>query len=194
MAGPIGTPMATPLPTVLVDDDATGESKFVTRNVEIQGYLEQKITNTSLNITDADIRHGARTVYLSAIAGVPTSGTAAPNTATDFFWNSTGVATIVLNLPFDANRRIATVNMYGRANATNSWTFQLYKFNMTTGVATQLGTTQTSTITASPSTLTVTGLTETTVAATVYYGIWTSGGTNCRFYGASFTYDKIAVP
>ena len=195
MAGPIGTPMASPMPTVLVDTDAAGESKFVTRETEVQGYLEQKITNASLNVTDADIKHGPRTVLLSSAAAVPIGGAPTTNAAVDFYWNSAAAANVItLNLPLDPNRRIASVSMYGRANGAQAWVFQLYKLNMATGVSTQIGTNQTSAITAAISILSITGLTETTVADTVYYGIWTSLGAGQRFYGMAVTYDKVATP
>ena len=195
MAGPIGTPMASTLPVVGVDPGPGWASTLNTFMTEVKAYIEAKLGNASLSIPDSDIKHGPRTVLLSSAAAVPIGGAPTTNSGVDFYWNSAASANVItLNLPLDPNRRITSVSMYGRANGAQAWVFQLYKLNMATGTATQIGTNQTSAITAAISILTISGLTETTVADTVYYGIWTSLGSAQRFYGMSVTFDKIATP
>lgn len=186
--------MASPLPTVLVDTDAAGESKIITFLAEVKAYLEQDLGNASLAITDADVKHGPRTSYYhasgSAILGAAynagalgyVQAAAAGDTATRSFSR------------LSVNERITAVSVYGRANAVTAWTWKLFKQNLSTGVVTQIGATQTSAIAAAISKMPIASLTETVAADTVYWAEWTGGAAGNRFLGVEVVSDKIAVP
>lgn len=185
--------MASPLPTVLVDTDAAGESKIITFLAEVKAYLEQDLGNASLAITDADVKHGSRTTYYHASAG--TTLGAVYNAGTLGYWQSAaGADTVTVPLELAVNERITAVSFYGRANAVTAWSWKLYKQNLLTGVVTQVGATQTSAIAAAISKMPIASLTETIAADTVYWAEWTGGAAGNRAYGVEVVSDRIAVP
>lgn len=194
MPGPIGTPMANPLPTVLVDTDANGESLIIAFLAETKAYLEQKIGNASFSIADADVKHGSRVVYYAAATGQPT-GTSAFSGGTSQFWQGAAAGdTVNLGLDQAVNERVTQISVYGRANGTTAWSFKAYTVNLSTGVVTQLGATQTSGTAAAIQKLSITGLTQTIAADTLLVVEWTAGASGNRVYGVEVTFDKSATP
>ena len=190
----IGSAMSATLPTVLVDTDAVGQAAIITWCTEAKALLEAKVATASVNIgTDQDILHGQRTLVLGACLGAATSGTPTLTGSTSQYWSAGGgTDEVIFPIPLDINRRIISVSMYGRANGATAWTFELYKFDLSTGTATQIGSTQTSAVTAAISAKTVGSLTESVGSPVYYFGLWTSGASTNRCLGVKAVFDKVA--
>lgn len=192
--GPIGTPTTSPLPTPGVDPGPGWATTLNTAIIELQGYVSAKLGNASLNITDADVLHGNRTIYYGAASG-QTLGTNVFTGGTSQFWQGAASGdTVTFCFDQAINERIKSVSVYGRANGATAWSWKLYQSVMTTGVVTQIGSTQTSAITAAISKLPITGLTQTIATDTVYCAEWTAGASGNRVYGGEVVFDKIATP
>lgn len=194
MAGPIGTAMTSPLPTVLVDTDAAGTSAFITFLAEVKQYLEAKVGNTSFTIADADVKHGTRTVYYHAGVGVPTAGSAF-TAGTSMFWQGAAAGdTVVVPLKQAINERVTAVSVYGRSAGVTAWTWKLWQQNLSTGTVTQIGSTQTSGTAAFIEKKSITGLTTTIASDIVIVAEWTAGANGNRVYGVEVQFDKVATP
>lgn len=192
--GPIGTATVSPLPVPGVDVGPGWATTLNTAITELQGYVALKIGNASLNITDADVKHGARTVYYGA-ASCQGLGTSAFTGATSQFWQGAAAGDTVACVVDQAiNERITAVSVYGRANGATAWSWKLYSVNASTGVVTQVGSTQTSAITAAISKLSVSALTQTVATDTYYVAEWTAGASGNREYAVELVFDKTATP
>src|SRR5262249_10916801 len=157
-------------------------------------YVAQKLGNASLNVTDADVKHGTRIVYYGAATGQQV-GTNAFNTGTSQYWQGAAAGDIVeFNVDQAINERITAVSVYGRANGTTAWTWKLYKANALTGTVTQINPTQTSGTAAAIQKLSIASLTETVSADTYYAAEWTAGASGNRVYAVEVQFDKVATP
>lgn len=194
MAGPIGTPMVTPLPVAGVTAGPAWASMLLARFVEVQAYLEAKLTNASLNLSaDADVLHGPRTVEYGAALAHPVGATFQAG-ALQYMLAAGAADTVTQAFPRAVNDRITAVSVTGRANGVTAWSWKLFSVNMSTGVVTQVGTTQTSAITAAISTLPITLLTSTIGASTYLVAEWTSGAAANRYLGSELIFDKVVAP
>lgn len=193
MTQPIGNPMSATLPTVGVDAGpgwATALNTFLT---EVKGYVENKLGNASLNVTDADIKHGTRTVYYDACVAQTVGATFTAGTSQ--YWAAAGAGdTVTFALDQAVNERITAVAVYGRANGATAWTWKLYTKNLATGVVTQVGSTQTSATAAAIEKKQIASLTQTIGSDTVLIAEWTSGAAANRCYGLEVQFDKVATP
>lgn len=192
--GVVGQPTTSPLPTPGVTVGPTWASQLNDALTELQQIIAQKLGNASLNITDADVKHGTRTVYYHAAAGVPV-GTSAFTAGTSMFWQGAAAGdTVTVPIEQAINERITAVAVYGRANGATAWSWKLYSQNLSTGVVTQIGSTQTSAITAAISKLPIAALTQTITSDVVFVAEWTAGASGNRVYGVEVQFDKVATP
>lgn len=193
MAG-FGSAPVSPLPVVGVDVGPAWASALNTAIAELQAIVTPKLGNTQLNVTDADIKHGTRTFQIAAAAGVGVG--AAFNAGLLQYWQGAAAGdTVTFSIsPIAVNDRVTAVYVYGRANGVTAWSWKLYTLNMTTGVVTQVGATQTSLTPANIQALPITGLTQTLALDTVLIAEWTAGAAGNRCLGGAVQFDKIATP
>ena len=144
MAG-FGSAPTSPLPTVGVTIGPSWASQLNTALLELQTIVTPRLGNAQIDLgTDADVKHGTRTVYYHAGAGQPT-GTSAFTGGSSMYWQGAAAGdTVVVPLEQAINERITAVSVYGRANGATAWTWKLYSVNLLSGVVTQVGSTQTS--------------------------------------------------
>lgn len=190
---PIGTATTSPLPAIF--DVGPGWASAVNAALlELQQIVALKLGNASLNVTDADVKHGTRTAYYHASAGTPT-GTSAFTGATSMFWQGAAAGdTVVIPIEQAINERVTAVSVYGRSAGVTAWTWKLWSVNLLTGSVSQISTTQTSGTAAAIEKKSITGLTQTIGSDTVIVAEWIAGASGNRVYGVEVQFDKVATP
>jgi hypothetical protein len=175
---------------------ATTASPSVT-NLTASGDISATGTVTGVGVatTEADIRHGSRTVPLtsSAFRGHngdwgdenPSGGSAYLSPTA-----SGGGANASYNIPIAVGDTLTEVRVYVRGNATDGVALRLYEVDLTTGATTQRGTTQTAALSATDQTLTITGLSLVPTATTAYLISVLANHSDHRIYGGHFKVSR----
>lgn len=191
--GVIGQPTTSTLPTVSVTPGPDWASQLNAAISELQQIVAQKLGNGSLNITDADVKHGSRTVRFGPILASATAGTPTLSSVGDAWTAAAGTDRIIWSLPLADNDRILSVSVYAEVAVATAWSFELQQWSALTGVFASIGI-ATSTTAAGITKVTL-SMSPTTVVSPQHYQIrWSAIGAGNKLRGAEIVYDKIATP
>lgn len=191
--GVVGQPTTNTLPTVSVTPGPDWASQLNAAISELQQIIAQKLGNASLNITDADVKHGARTVRYGPNLAAATAGTPALSSVGDAWTAAAGTDRIVWSLPFADNDRITAISVYAEVAVATAWSAELQQWNALTGGFSSIAT-ATSTTAAGITKLSL-SMSPTAVVSPLYYQIrWSALGAGNKLRAAEVIFDKITTP
>lgn len=176
--------------SVLMVSSAGVESASRELSIDDLTLSDDLIVGGTASIAEDDVKHSERVTSISAAAGSSPDATFHD----DGYWISNAVSQSVdIALPLADGERIKAVLMYGRANGSSAWSFELWKLDLTARTKSQVGSTQTSGTAATGEAAAITGLTETVAQGYTYFARWNSGGTGSThsFHGIEMTVDRV---
>lgn len=184
-----GQAIASPRPVPGVTASPSYESLLEAWLAEVQACLEAKVTDAGLDLSAVpEAKHGARVIELPA-AGAALLG-ATYDAANLYAASAAGADTASFPLPVQQGQRIRAVSMHGRANGAAAWTLDVFRFNKTTGVVTNIGTVA-SAVAAAIEEKSIPAITEVVGDNLAYVARWTAGGAGARILGVTFQVDRV---
>ncbi len=153
----------------------------------LRGMIRNGVNAGTLTLRFAtEVGASSVTIKQGSWARLSRIGTPTWNGGQDQFWLSGSAGDdVTFPLPLAVGQQVTAVKLRGRANGTQTWTLALYQRQDTTNTITQLGSTQTSTTTATDSVLTVSPTPFTVTTGFEYFAVWTANGIACRCYNGS---------
>lgn len=197
MAG-FGSAPTSVLPTPGVTAGPSWASALNTAIAELQSIVTPKIGNTQIDLgTDADVKHGSRTVRIGAAAGQLTNGAATIPTGLGDYWQGAGAGdTVCWALPLADNDRLLEVSVYGEVAVASAWSWGLWQWDpiAATFVRFPGGGDVSSTTSPGRSKVTATALNLTQTSPTYFQVRWVSGAANNKARAVEYKFDKITLP
>lgn len=190
-----GSAPTAPLPVVGVTAGPTWASQINTAIAELQTIVTPKLGNAQLDLgTDAELKHGTRTVRLGPVLAVATVGTPVITAIFGDAWTAAGAADrLVWSIPLADNDRILSVSVYGTVAVATAWTIELQQWSALTGGFVSIATAS-STTSVGISKVTL-SFSATSVVSPFYYQVrWVAGAVNNKVSAVEVAFDKIATP